>query len=177
MVLVLLLAFAIRGTLRGTIAQVFAFFGFATGLWAGAWVLQWVASHWQGAQPKFVFLLLRWTVAVIAGLAIAALFQWWGELIAKSAHDGPFGWLDRLVGGIVGLAIGLMVATLVVLVAVQSPGLAFARGAAARGRTARPLIRQGTQCVSFCNPIVPGSRWLHGQFVLAERRLGVARSH
>ncbi len=177
MVLVLLLAFAIRGTLRGTIAQVFAFFGFTLGLWSGAWVLQWVGMHWQGAQPKVVFLVLRWTVAVIAGLGIAALFQWWGELVAKAAHDGPFGWLDRIVGGVVGLALGAMAAALVVLLAVQAPGLGFARTAAFQGRTARPLIRQGTRCTSFHSPLVPGSRWLHGEFVSAEGRLGVARSH
>ena len=103
---VLVLVFVIRGTLRGTIAQVFAFFGMLAGLAATVAVAAWVGSHWREARPGPVYFVLRWLVAILAGMAISALFHWWGELVAKAAHDGPFGWLDRLVGDRCGVGIG-----------------------------------------------------------------------
>ncbi len=169
---VLVLVFVVRGTLRGTIAQVFAFIGMLAGLAAAVSVAAWVGSHWAGASPGPVFFLLRWLVAILAGMAIPALFHWWGELVAKAAHDGPFGWLDRLVGGLVGFSIAVLLSSVLVLLAVQAPLLDFARNDAKRGVVARPLIDLGVRVTAWRALPLPGARWLHRQFVSAQHRLG-----
>jgi len=167
----------IRGLLRGTIAQVFAFCGLLLGIWAAAWVSQWVGAHWHDARPALVYGALRLIVAALAGMAVASLFQWWGEHVAKATHEGPFGGIDRVVGGLVGGAFGLTLAALLVVAAMQSPLLHFARSVAVRSVTTRPLLRAGTRLTALPEVVFPGSRWLHGQFVSAEQRIGPSRSH
>lgn len=164
----------VRGLLRGTIAQVFAFLGLGFGTWAVLLTGAWIGQHWAGARPVAVFVLLRWLVAVIAGLAIAAVFQWWGDSIAKAAHEGPFGWLDRLVGGVIGAVMGLGVAALVVMVLLQGPVLAATGRIGARAAYARPLVRGGVAVTALARSRVPGAAWLHGKFVAASGRLGGA---
>lgn len=172
LVLVLVLVFMIRGILRGTIAQVFAFIGMLAGLAATVAVAAWIGSHWRDARPGPVYFLLRWLVAVLAGMAISALFHWWGELVAKAAHHGPFGWLDRFVGGLVGFSIAVLISALLVVLAVEAPGLGFARDVAKRGKVARPLLDTGARITAWRTLPLPGARWLHGQFVSAQHRLG-----
>lgn len=168
-VLVFLISFAIRGILRGSVAQGFAFFGLLAGIWAGAGLSQWIAQHWHDAQPAFVFTILRWVVAGLGGLAITTLFGWWGETVAKAVHEGPLGWLDRLIGGVVGLAFGAALGAVVLLLALQAPGLGFARGPAREGITARPFVRAGVAVTGWHGVPVPGVGWLHAQFRSAER--------
>jgi len=160
----------VRGLLRGTIAQVFAFIGILLGVMAGSAVAGWVGAHWRDARPEIVFTALRWVVAALSGLGVAALLQWWGELLAKAAHDGPFGWLDRAVGGLVGFVIGSLVCMAIVVFLLQAPGLGFARLAASRGVTARPLLAAGDR-VSEWGRRLPGGLWLHEQLRSASRRL------
>ena len=97
--------FLIRGLLRGTLAQVFAFAGLVLGVLVGSAVADWVGKHWHSARPEFVFMLLRWSVAILSGLGVAAVMHAWGDLLAKAAHDGPFGWLDRVIGAALGLSL------------------------------------------------------------------------
>ena len=172
---VLLLAFTIRGLLRGTVAQVFAFFGLIAGLWAAAAVAGWVEVAWQGARPAIVFQVLRWLVAGLAGLALVSLFQWSGGHVSKAARESPFGWLDRLVGGAVGAATGLLLGALVVLTIVQMPLLAPARGAVVAGVAPRPLLTAAAWAAAGARTL-PGGAWLDGQFRAAERRLARSSS-
>ena len=123
-----------------------------------------------------VFIALRWVVAALAGFAVAALFQWWGELVAKAAHDGPFGWLDRLMGGVIGIALGLCFAAFLVLAIVQSPWLRPARDGAVKGMASRPLLGAGVRLSRLGEPWFPGGAWLHGQFVEASHRVGPGRA-
>jgi uncharacterized membrane protein required for colicin V production len=169
LVFVLLFLFTIRGILRGTVAQGFAFFGLIVGIWVGAGLSHWIALRWHDAQPAFVFTILRWVVAGLAGLAITTLFGWWGEMVGAAVHKGPLGWLDRLIGGAVGLAFGAALGAIVVLVALQAPGFGFARVPARQGITARPLVRAGVAVTGRRGVPVPGTAWLHAQFVSAER--------
>jgi hypothetical protein len=175
-ILVLLLSFMIRGLLRGTVAQVFAFFGLLVGLWAGTFISQWVGEHWHDARPAFVFLLLRWIVAGLGGLAIASAIDWLGRHAGKAVKGGPLGWFDRLVGGAIGLGVGTVLSALVALAAVQAPGLGFARGVAVHGALARPLVVQGARATAWQFAALPGIGWLHAQFLKAEHRLSTARS-
>ena len=169
-ILLVMVAFLVRGLLRGTLAQVFAFFGVVAGVLASAAVADAIATHWEGARPALVFGALRWLVAVLAGLGVAALFGWWGELLAKAAHEGPFGWLDRAVGAVVGLTIGSMVSIAVLVLLLQAPGLGVARPLVARSAVSRPLIRAGVRASEWSKN-VPGGLWLHEQLSRANRRL------
>ena len=172
--LVLLAAFAVRGILRGTIAQVFAFFGIVLGVLASSAVADFVGTHWRDARPVFVFLLLRWLVAILAGLGVGALLHWWGEHLAKAAHEGPFGWLDRTVGAFVGLTQGVVVATALLVLLLQAPGLEFARPMVARGVTPEPLLAAGERASEW-GKALPGGLWLHDQLSSASRRLAARR--
>jgi len=174
--LVLLLAFTIRGVLRGTVAQVFAFCGLLIGVWVAGWVAGWVGAHWHDARPAFLFLLLRWLVAALAALAVVTLVGWWGEALAKAIHEGPFGWLDRLGGGVVGLGFGAALAAVVALVALLAPGLGFARAAVQHGVCGRPLVSGGALVTAWRGVPFPGAAWLHHQFVVAEHRFSISRS-
>ena len=170
----LLATFVIRGLLRGTIAQVFAFFGVVLGVLAGSFVADWIGVHWRGAHPELVFALLRWVVACLAGFGVAALLQWWGALLAKAVHDGPFGWFDRAVGAVVGCALGTLVCAAVIVFMLQAPGLEFARPIAARGATSGVLLAAGDVAVEWGLKL-PGGIWLHEQLRSATRRLAARR--
>src|SRR5262249_60457036 len=116
----------VRGLLRGTVAQVFGFAGLVLGVIASSAVADWVGTHWRFARPEVVFTLLRWLVAGLCGLSVAAVLHWWGELLAKAAHGGPFGWLDRAMGALLGLATGLICCVGVVGVWAPGAGLGVA---------------------------------------------------
>lgn len=176
MILVLLLFSTIRGILRGTVAQVFAFFGLLFGIWAGAQLSHWVGDHWRDARPAFAFTVLRWVVAGLGGLAVATLFGWWGELVAKAVHEGPLGGLDRALGGAVGLAFGAGLSAILVLVVVMAPGFGFARADVARSVATRPLVVAGARATAWRGVPVPGASWLHTQFASAVHRLSTSRS-
>jgi len=167
-------AFLIRGLLRGTLAQVFAFAGLVLGVLAGSAVADWVGTHWRTARPEIVFTLLRWSVAALSGLGVAAVLHAWGDLLAKAAHNGPFGWLDRVLGAVFGLAVGLVCSVAVLVLLLQAPGLEFARPLAARGVTTGPLIAAG-DLASGWSKSLPGGVWLHEQLRSAARHLAARR--
>lgn len=141
------------------------------GTWALLIVSRWVGLHWLDARPAVVYIALRWLVSILAGLAVAAVFQWWGDAIAKAAHEGPFGWLDRLVGGALGAAMGLALAALLTLALLQAPALAATGRVAEQGRCSKPLVQGGAAVTGAVGARVPGGAWLHRQFVTAARRL------
>ena len=174
-ILILLLTFTIRGILRGTIAQVFAFLGVAAGIWIMGFVSRAVGHHWEQARPTFVYGFLRWLVAVLAGLAVASLFQWWGEKLGEASHKGPLGTLDRMGGGLLGLLLGALLSAALALVAVDLPTPAFAREAALRGVVSPVLLAGGARASAWHDEAYPGGRWLHRQFETAARRVEFAR--
>jgi len=168
--ILLLLACAIGGIATGATTQVFAILGALTGLWAAVFVSGWVAAHWLGARPVVVFVVLRWLVAALSGLALAALFQWWGDRLGRAVREGPLGWLDRAAGGLVGAAVGTLAGALVLMVALtglreRDPALA-----AARARTTVPVMGVAAEVCSMGEGVVPGSGWLKDRFLAARRR-------
>ena len=167
-------AFLVRGLLRGTLAQVFAFLGVALGVLTASAIADAVGAHWRDAKPALVFGALRWLVAILGGFGVAGLLHWWGELLAKAAHEGPFGWLDRAVGAVVGLIIGTLVSAAVVVFLLQAPGLEFARPLVARGVTSAPLLAAGDRASEWGRSL-PGGLWLHEQLRSASRRLAARR--
>lgn len=175
LLLILLVAFTVRGLLRGTIAQVFAFLGLVFGAWAFLLAGRWLGVHWHDARPAAVFVVVRWLVAILAGLAIAAVFDGWGDLLAKAVHHGPFGPIDRIGGGAIGGGIGLAVAAILTLVLLQRPMIAATGGVATHGRCPGPLVRGGAVVTQVIHGRVPWGTWMHEKFLSAARRMDAAR--
>lgn len=169
--------FALRGLVRGTVGQIFALLGLLAGLWVAGWVAQWVGQHWQSARPAVVFLALRWLVAGLAGLAAAALFQWWGDLLGAAVKKSPVGWLDRIGGVAVGGALGVVVASLLVMGALLTTWPRAVSHAASGARCAPPLMAGGARACNFDSRYFPGSSWLRQRFLSAQRRAHAQSRH
>jgi Colicin V production protein len=170
LVLVLFLAFAVRGLMRGLIAEIFTVIGLLAGLWTAGWVSQWILGHWRGAQPAVAFFFLRWLVVVAAAFTVAALCHWGGELMKRMVGATPAGVLDRAAGLLLGATLGAIVAAFTVL-AFLSP--TWPRGlaeSAARARTARPLMASAAGACAAAGRLLPGGGWLHLRFLAAAHR-------
>jgi hypothetical protein len=140
------------------------------GLWVAGWIAQWVGSHWEGARPAVVFGVLRWVVAALGGLAVASLFQWWGEILSGAVGKSPLGWLDRLGGFLIGAFVGMVVTAFVVLTLLLGPWPRVVRGAAARAKVASPLMSASARACAVGELYFPGGRWLRRRFQEAGRR-------
>lgn len=144
------------------------------GVLASAAVADVVGGHWRSARPEILFLLLRWAVAVLAGLGVAAVMRWWGEQVADSVHEGPLGWLDRAVGGFLGAVMGAVLATALLVVILQVPGLGAVRRDLARGVTPEPLLAAAVRVMEVGQGL-PGGLWLRERLNAASRRLVESR--
>lgn len=152
--------FAARGLLRGAVAQVFVLLGMVGGLWAAAWVYHALGRHWADAQPALAYLALRWLVCGLAGLAVASLFQWWGDLLHTALKGGPLVWLDRVVGIGLGALVGAVVTTLLLLGALAVPWPRQVQQAAASARTTGFWMTGGEAACRVAGDWIPGSPWL-----------------
>ncbi len=170
LIVLLIVMLAVRGLIRGTIGQVFSLLGLLAGLYAAGWVAQWVGQHWQSARPTVLFLALRWLVAGLAGLALAALFQWWGEVLRGAIGKSPVGWLDRMGGVALGAALGIVVGGFIMLTALLATWPRTVSDVAARSRTAVPLMAGGAKLCGLDNRYFPGSGWRRQRFLLARQR-------
>jgi uncharacterized membrane protein required for colicin V production len=168
--ILMLVACAIGGVLTGAISQVFTLLGVLTGLWAAVFVSGWVADHWHGARPAVVFLVLRWLVAALSGLALAALFQWWGDRLGRAVREGPLGWLDRAAGAVAGAAVGAFVGALLLMFVLTVIHEREPAQMAARARAAVPVMGVAAEVCSLGEGVVPGSGWLKDRFLAARRR-------
>lgn len=173
--MVLVLLFAVRGFLRGTVAQVFAVIGIVFGLWVAGLAYGWIGDHWRGARPALVFLAMRWLVAGLAGLAIAALMQWWGDRIGQAIREGPLGWLDRAGGLVIGGLVGAILSAFLMLAALTierpgRPGVEVAR----MQFVAVTMSTAATACAAG-EPWLPGTNWLKERFLAARQRAGRLR--
>jgi hypothetical protein len=168
--LVLVLLAAIRGYLRGTVAQVFVVMGLVAGFYVALSISRWMGAHWSGARPAAVYLVLRWMVAGLVGLALATGFRWWGASMAKAVREGPLSWVDRGIGMLIGAAIGATVCALGLLGALQfdqpnGPGVL-----AARARVGPSAMGTAASVCGFGEGFLPGCRWLKQRFQVAEER-------
>jgi len=170
MVLACVVVFAIRGFLRGTITQVFVVLGVLSGLWAAMWVSQWVGEQWRGARPAVVFLVLRWLVAALAGMTIAALLQWWGERIGGAIREGTLGFIDRTGGLVVGALLGLVSVAFVIMAGLLLRNPSGVSETVARARLSAPVMEQAARVCALGENHLPGTHWLKLRFQEAERR-------
>lgn len=164
------LGFAVRGFLRGMVAQVFLVLGLVGGLWAAGWTSQWLGQHWHDARPAPWFAILRWVVAGLAGMALASVFQWWGERLGQAVKTSPFGLLDRTLGLAMGVVVSGVVLAFVVMAALVMRHPASVGDAVAKTRLAAPLMQSAAWACGVSNRYFPGSAWLRQRFRIAERR-------
>lgn len=162
--------FAVRGLLRGTVGQFFSLLGLVAGLWGAGWVAAWIGGRWQDARPAFVFVMLRWVVAGLSGLALATLLHWWGDLLGNAVKKSPVGGFDRLGGMVLGGALGLLVASLTMLGALLTTWPGAVGEVAARSRFSVPLMTAGATVCGIEHRYFPGSDWLQEKFLVARRR-------
>ncbi|MBI5708933.1 MAG: CvpA family protein [Candidatus Eisenbacteria bacterium] len=167
-----MVAFAIRGFFRGAVVQAMGLLGVAAGLWVAVLVSQWVGAHWQGARPAVVFWVLRWLVALLGGMAVAASFQWIGRRLRDALRAGPVGGLDRAGGVAVGAGLGLVWMTCLVAVALLLPASWGLGAPVARAHLPSPLLRAAARACGVAERYVPECRWLGERFLAAERRIG-----
>lgn len=162
--------FAVRGLLRGSVVQIFGLLGVLLGLWAAGWISRWVGDLWSGARPSVVFWALRWLVAGLGGLAVAALFGSVGEHLGAAVKSGPAGWLDRVGGAFVGAALGLAVAAFTLMVALQPPLASYLERGLRASRVSEGILHGAARVCSISDHWFPGSRWLRERFEQAESR-------
>jgi membrane protein required for colicin V production len=173
-ILILVLAFAIRGLLRGMISQFFSVLGLLAGLWVAAWISQWVGEHWKDARPAVAFVALRWILVALAALAVAGFFQWCGSLLGDAVRSGPVGWLERPAGLALGALLGLVVSAFALLGPLLVPWPPAVGDTVARARSAPGLMRAGVLVCRVAARYVPGSEWLEQRFAAAERRVSLS---
>jgi hypothetical protein len=145
------------------------------GLWVAGLAYAWVGEHWRGARPALVFLAMRWLVAGLAGLAVAALMQWWGDRIGKAIHEGPVGWLDRGGGVVIGGLTGAIVCAFLMLAALTierpvRPGVEVARM-----RFGAVTMTSAARACAAGERWLPGTSWLKDRFLAARQRAGRLR--
>ena len=166
----LTLAFGIRGIFRGLVRQCFAFAGVLGGIWTALVLSRWVGAHWLGAQPAVVFVVLRWVVSGLAALAVCSLVTWWGEAISGAVQKSPVAWLDHTSGFFVGASMGAIVAAFILLIALSLPWPREAGAWAGSARVSRPLLSGAVRVCDMGNRFVPAGAWLKAHFLTAERR-------
>lgn len=113
--IVVLLASMVGGLVRGFFRSVFGLGGLIAGLILAAWNYQHVARripgvHSEGVADTIAFVLIAVLVMVVAHLA--------GWLLAKMMEKIGLGCLDRLAGGLFGLAQGALLVMLAIWVTV-----------------------------------------------------------
>jgi len=170
LLLVLVLVFALRGWIRGFLSQLCAVVGVLAALWLVGWLASWVGVHWVHARPTIVFGLLRVLVVVLAGTAVISLFRWLGEVSREAARAGPLAFFEGPGGLVMGAMLGLVFVTVLMFVALHLPWPAALPRAAARSRSAMPLMSAGAEACDAARRFGPGWEWLRNEFRTAEHR-------
>lgn len=170
--LLLLIVFvqAIRGAYTGAVRQCFGILGAVAGLWVALWIAEWVGRHWLDARPALIFGMLRWIVAALGGLAVATVFQFWGETLGDAVKKARLTVVDRAAGTVFGALIGGILVTLILMLALLTRWPHVVGDTAAEARLAAPLMATGARITSVEDSIFPGSAWLKQKFLDAGRR-------
>jgi hypothetical protein len=170
---VLVALFAVGGFLRGVVAQFFVLLGLLGGVWVAGWTFDWLGHHWGHAQPAFVYLLLRWIIACMAGLVIASVSQWIGTLLSLPPKPGAIGVANRILGIPVGAVLGITVTALGLLAALAIPWPRELRQAVVGARTTVAWMRGGEKVCRVVGNRFPNSDWLAERF---KRASGMRRT-
>lgn len=176
LVLLLVLAFGLRGLTQGFSAQVFGVLGVLGGLWVAGLLFPWLTAQWHDARPVVAYALLRWLVVMLAALTVAGLAHWIGALLRDTVEKTPVGWLDRAGGFLTGLGVGLLVVTFALLGALLLPWPGIVSETAARSWASHRLMSGASRTCARVGRLIPGTEWLGGRFRAAERRTIATRA-
>ena len=157
-------------------AQVIGLLGWVAGLWLSLWVAHGLSAHWHAANPALMYRVLRWIVAVLAGLVVVSLFQWLGETLGRVTRSGPAGWVDRGGGLAVGALLGVITVALVLMTSLLGPVPRKITRSVADAHVTEPLMATGSQACSLSAAWMPGGDWLAHEFHKAHRRTLVLRA-
>ena len=167
--------FALQGFVRGLVAQTLGALGLLLGILAAVLTSRWVGAHWSGAQPAVVFWVLRGLVALLAGLAVATLFNVVGARGSAALRKISMGWLDRSGGIAAGVLVGLSVGCLVLLGSLRGPIPDWISRPAASARLTLPILKGGVAACTLGRNL-PGSEGLRRQLLEATHRVGRSSS-
>jgi len=117
-ILVVSAVFAIRGLLKGAVRTAFTIAGLLVGIaLAGRCYLSLAETISPGGAPWSG--IAAYAIILIATLVAAAIV---GAIVARLIHLSMLGWLDRLVGGVLGFVIGgLLCAALLAILSKYLP--------------------------------------------------------
>ncbi|MEZ5102559.1 MAG: MarP family serine protease [Thermoleophilia bacterium] len=115
---------ALAGFRRGLLAQVFSLGGIVAGAIAGSRI----APHFLPGGEQSPWLAVAGLVGGIVGaLLLQVLASMAGNVVRTALVHGPFRLLDATGGVVLGAAVGLAIAWLVAVVALQQPALGMRR--------------------------------------------------
>lgn len=169
MLIVLLVAFALRGWFRGILLELFSLLGLLAGVIAASTVFQWVGEHWVHARPAWLYAVLRVLVAALVGVALVSVFHLIGVRVREVARRGPVAAVDAPLGLAAGTVIGVMIAALALVGALLTPWPPEVGAHAAGARLVLPMLAGAERVLEWSAP-VPGTRWLRTKVEDASRR-------
>jgi len=150
--------------------------GWVAGLWLTFWVAHGLSVHWHAANPALMYRVLRWIVAVLAGLMVVSLFQWVAESLGRATRSGPVGMIDRGGGLFVGAVLGVITAALVLMTCLLGTLPRGISRSAAEALVTEPLMATASQACSWSARWMPGGAWLAHEFRMAHRRMLVLKA-
>ena len=115
-IVVVIASAALSGLGQGFLRSIFSLIGLLLGLALAAWNYIWVGALFKPfvkiveVADAIAFLLIAVVVMVVAGLV--------GSILSKTFQKIGLGWLDSLVGAAFGLLQGVLLVSIVILVAV-----------------------------------------------------------
>ena len=111
----ILLALFVRGLFRGLVKELFALAAVLAG-WLVASRYHLAAGSLIGIRPEGEALVARAILFVVVFLLTAVLVRLVGHAAHKLLSDSPLGWLNRLLGGAAGIAFGVILLGVILLV-------------------------------------------------------------
>ena len=117
----IILFFGLAGYRDGVVKRIVEIVGALAALLLTArfaeWVAPWVSEHTDLGETAAM--VITWAGLFFAGLILSRLLA---NLSAKLLRLTILGWLDRVGGLVLGLAMGTLVASVIMLAATQAPG-------------------------------------------------------
>ncbi|MBN1826262.1 MAG: CvpA family protein [Candidatus Eisenbacteria bacterium] len=112
-----LLVLFLRGLFRGLVKELFALAAILAG-WLVATRYHLAVGSLVGVRSDGEALLARAILFALVFLVTAVLVRLIGHAVHKVLSDSPLGWLNRLLGGAVGVAFGVILIGVILLVIV-----------------------------------------------------------
>lgn len=165
-----MLLFALRGFFQGTLRQIVDLIGWVLGIGCCISVSRWVGAYWHGARPVVIFAVLGWLVAVLAGLAVKAFFQMWGERLGEGASKSGAGMADRIGGLVVGGVMGAALVASLLVAMLLTPWPREAARTAAHSSLTGSLLAGAQTVLNVDTRWIPGGGALKGAVHEAARR-------